>query len=153
MIHAVGADWSLLSLCSAQLSSPVSEVRITTGWTFHKHTLSWRKRLAGSFAFLLQQKWHWRRCVQELYYVITGSAASSHMRLDASGVCHEEMWAYSGGPAAVCLHCSVRCNCSRFSCRSCFFLGTFSLLLPSGQAGQYGGTAPLLNYTATGDFY
>lgn len=85
--------------------------------------------------------------------VITDSAASSHMRLNASGVCHEEMWAYSGGPAAVCLHCSVRCNCSRFSCRSCFFLGTFSLLLPSGQAGQYGGTAPLLNYTATGDFY
>lgn len=120
MIHAVGADWSLLSLCSAQLSSPVSEVRITTGWTFHKHTLSWRKRLAGSFAFLLQQKWHWRRCVQELYYVITGSAASSHMRLDASGVCHEEMWAYSGGPAAVCLHCSVRCNCSSHTHSSLF---------------------------------
>lgn len=51
---------------------------------------------------------------------ITGSAASSHMRLDASGVCHEEMWAYSGGPAAVCLHCSVRCNCSSHTHSSLF---------------------------------
>lgn len=52
--------------------------------------------------------------------VITGSAASSHMRLDASGVCHEEMWAYSGGPAAVCLHCCVRWNCCSHTHSSLF---------------------------------
>lgn len=34
--------------------------------------------------------------------VITGSEASSHMsRLSASGLSHEEMSVYSGGPAAV----------------------------------------------------
>ncbi len=55
--------------------------------------------------------------------VIRGRAASSHMsRLSASGLSHEEMLAYRAGPAAVSLHCSVRCNCSTQT-HSCLFTG------------------------------